>query len=140
MSVNAPSGAEFKSEEVKTKGGTESLGSVPLLVWTNLDAAREYFGEEGILSVLDGTSLRVSYQSIARRYKAAKKSDDEIATAQINFKPGKRVVGESTPQSRVRKAASVAAEKSGNAEGIEKLLAAIAEGKLSNEEIAQLVG
>jgi hypothetical protein len=138
--AEAPAGARWAQEEVKTKGGTESLGTVPILVWDNLEAARNYYGEEGLLAVLDGTSLRVSFQSIARRFRTAKKTDDELQTAQVNFKPGKRVVGAPTPESKVRKAAAVAAEKTGNAEGIEKLLAAIADGKLSQNDIDQLVG
>src|SRR5260221_11153366 len=84
-----PSGAHFEWEETKTAKGAESLGEGPILIWDSLAGVVEHFGgEEGVTDVLDGTSLRVSYQGIMRRMKLAKKSDDEIAAAQIAFKPG----------------------------------------------------
>lgn len=138
VTVSAPAGAHFDFEEVKTAKGTQSLGEVPILVWDSLDAMVQYFGEEGVLAVADGTSLRVSYQNIARRFKAANKSNDEIATAQVGFKPGKRQVGASTPGSRAARLARTAVEKSGQSEAIEKLLAKIAAGELSDEAIEAL--
>ena len=96
LTVTAPTGAEFVFDEVKTERGTKSLGEVPILVWRNVAAALTHYGEEGIGDILDGTSLRVSFQNIARRFKAAGKTDDEIAAAQVAFKPGKRS-GVSTP-------------------------------------------
>jgi len=63
------------------------------------------------MDVLDGTSLRVSFQNIARRYASAGKSMDEIAEAQLKFRPGKRTVAVSTPASRARNTAGRAAEK-----------------------------
>lgn len=139
LQTAAPSGARFEYEEVKTAKGAESLGHVPILIWDNLDAAVAHYGEEGVRDVLDGTSLRVSFQNIARRFKAAGKSDEEIAQAEINFKPGKRAGGVSTPASRAARLAKSATEKVGGDDSVEKLLAAIAEGKISGADIAALV-
>ncbi len=139
LTVTAPSGSHFEPEEVKTAKGTQSLGDVPILTWDNLDAAVQFYGEEGILAVCDGTSLRVSFQNIARRFKAAGKSDDEIAEAQVKFRPGKRAVGQSTPGSRAARQAKQAVEKGANPEHLEKLLAKISAGELSNEDLAALI-
>lgn len=145
LSIEAPAGAEFDLEEVKTARGTKSLGEVPLLVWKDLEKAREYYGDEGLCDVLDGTSLRVSFQNIARRYAASGKSMDEIATAQINFRPGKRAVGSSTPVSRAGNAARKAAESIGveKAEGLTKLMEQVARGEIPPELesiLAQMAG
>lgn len=140
LSVAAPAGAHFEFEEVKTQKGTVSLGDVPMLVWDDLDACIQYYSEEGIKSVLDGTSLRVSFQGIARRMKAAEKSDDEIAQAQINFRPGKRAVGASTPASRAARGAKAAADKLGDkADILTTLMKKIADGELTDEEIEAIV-
>ena len=138
LTVSAPDGADFEYDEVKTAGGTQSLGNVPLLVWKDADKARAYYGDEGILAIMDGTSLRVSFQSIARRHKAAKKTDDEIAKAQIDFRPGKRVVGESTPQSRAKRAAGDVASKLSNPELLTTLLEKIKNGEISEADLASL--
>lgn len=134
--VTAPSGAHFESDEVATKRGEESLGEVPILVWDSVEAANAYYGEEAILSVLDGTSLRVSFQGIARRSKQQGKSNDDIAKMQVDFRPGQRVGGQSTPTSRVRRKAETAAEKVDAAQ-LEALLDKINSGEL---DIANLVG
>jgi hypothetical protein len=139
LTVQAPAGAEFSWEEVKTKGGTETLGEHPLLAWKSVDGMTAYYGEEGVLQMADGTSIRVSMQGISRRYAAAGKTDDEIAAAQIAFKPGKRAVGASTPSSRAARQAKAAAEVV-NPGILEKLLADIASGKLSEDDVAALVG
>lgn len=134
--VTAPNGAEFVYEEVKTARGTESLGEVPIIVWKDLQAAIDYYGAEGVLDMLDGTSLRVSAQNIARRLKAAGKTDDEIATAQVNFKPGKRAGGVSTPVSRARKAAENAATQLGDKAGaVTDLLDRIARGEIDLDSL-----
>lgn len=138
LTITAPEGAHFDYGEVKTKKGTESLGQAPILVWDNLDKMVEHYGAEGILDVADGTSLRVSFQAVARRGKIAGKSDDEIGTAQIAFKPGKRQGGVSTPKSRARNAAEQAAEKLGGDE-VAELLAQLSSGKLSKEDLAALL-
>lgn len=139
VTVDAPAGSHFEFEEVKTAKGTQSLGDVPILVWDNLDELKGVMGDEGVLAIADGTSLRVSYQNIARRFKAAGKTDDEIAKAQVDFRPGKRQVGASTPQSRAARLAKAATEKSSNPEAIEKLLEKIKNGELSDADIAALV-
>ena len=135
-----PNGAEFADEEVKTAKGTQSLGTVPLLVWKDADALVDHYGREALLAMADGTSLRVSFQGIARRLKAAGKSDDEIKDAQIRFKPNNRQVAASTPVSRAANAAKKAAEKVGveNADLVSKLLEDIASGKLSMNDIQTL--
>ncbi len=140
LTVAAPSGSAFIFESVKTKGGTQDLGDVPLLQWTDLDAATQYFGEDGIRQILDGTSLRVSYQGIARRMRAAGKTDDEIAQAEINFRPGKRAVGASTPASRAARAVKGAAETLGDkADLLTLLMKKISEGELTDEEIEAMI-
>lgn len=114
ITVTAPAGAHFEFDEVKTARGTQSLGEVPILVWDSVDAALSHYGEDGVREIFDGTSLRVSFQNMARRMKAAGKSDDEIASAEINFRPGKRQTGDrSTPASRAQKLARTAAEQAG---------------------------
>ena len=127
----APAGSHFERDEVRTARGQQSLGEVPLLVWDDIDAARAYYGDEGIKRVLNGTSLRVSFQGIARRMRAAGKEDEAIAEEQIKFRPGEREVAASTPVSRARRAAESAA-KSGAVDG--DALAALM-GKLERGEI-----
>lgn len=136
LTVTAPEGATFEYGEVKTKAGEQTLGQVPLLVWNDLNAAREYYGDEGICDILNGTSLRVSFQSIARRGRTQNKSDDEIAQAQLKFRPGKKAVGVSTPVSRARKAADSAAQKLSNPDLLTALLAKIESGEISEDTLA----
>ena len=141
LTIEAPDGAEFEPEEVKTARGTKSLGEVPILVWKDVDKAKDFYGEEGLVNILDGTSLRVSFQSIGRRHALAGKSWDECAQAVINFRPGKRAAGVSTPVSRAGNAARKAAEKLGDkADSVTKLLERIAKGEVSEEELARLSG
>lgn len=137
VSLQAPAGSHFEMEEVKSKGGDLALGEVPILIWEGLDAAKTYYGEEGILAMLDGTSPRVSYQGIARRLKIQGKTDDEIAKAQLEFKPGKRVVGQSTPVSRAAKSAKAAAEKV-DGDTLAAFLDRVANGEISTEDLAAL--
>lgn len=140
LGVTAPKGAHFEMEPVKSAGGTKELGEKPILVWDDLQSALEFYGEEGVKDILDGTSVRVSMQSIARRLGVQGKTDDEIAEAEIKFRPGKRSVGASTPQSRAANQARKAAEKLGdNAQLVEKFLALVAEGKISDADLGSLV-
>lgn len=137
--LECPAGAHFEREEVKTAKGTESLGEVPILVWDEVPAAIEYYTEEGVKNILDGTSLRVSFQNIARRLKVAGKSDVDIQNAQISFKPGKRAGGVSTPVSRASRAAKAAAEKAGDqGDLVTALLEKIARGELSMADVESL--
>lgn len=136
--VSAPAGSHFEFEEVKTAGGTKPLGQAPILVWDSLESARQTYGDEGITDVLDGTSLRVSFQGIARRGRIAGKSDDDIAQQQVEFRPGKRAVGQSTPVSRARRAASTAAEKV-DGDVLASFLSKVAAGEISQEDLAALV-
>jgi len=138
--VAAPKGASFGFESVKTKGGTQDLGDVPLLQWDDLDAAITFYGEDGVKQILDGTSLRVSFQGIARRMRAAGKSDDEIAQAEMNFRPGKRAVGAATPASRAVRATKAAADKLGDkADLLTQLMKKVADGELTDEEIEAMI-
>jgi len=130
LSIDAPQGAHWEWDEVKTAQGKESLGEVPLLVWDTLEGAVAHYTEEGVLNSLDGTSLRVSYQGIARRMKIAGKTDDEIAKAIIEFKPGKRAAGVSTPASRAKRAAAEAADAGVDGDAIAQLLKKIAAGEI----------
>lgn len=141
LSLDAPDGAKFEEEEVKTARGTKSLGNVPMLIWEDLEKAVTYYGEDGIKDVLDGTSLRVSFQNIGRRFATAGKTKDEIAQAQINFRPGKRVVGPSTPASRAGNAARRAAEKLGDrADDITSFLERLAKGEVPQAQLDALLG
>jgi hypothetical protein len=140
LTVAAPAGAHFEFEEVKTKRGTQSLGDQPILIWDSLDAMVNTYGEEGVLGTCDGTSFRVSFQGIARRMAAAGKSFDEIAQAELQFRPGKRAVGASTPVSRAARAAKKAADVMGDkADKITQLLERVAAGELSEDEIDALL-
>lgn len=114
---NPPPGASFDYDEVKTDRGQKSLGPAPLLTWNETDeglaAAVSFYGASGVCRFINGTSLRVSDQAIARRGKTATppKSDEVIAAEQLAFRPGSRQGGQSTPVSRAaaatRKAAAV---------------------------------
>ena len=137
LNTTPPNGFEFVYDEVKTAKGATSLGEVPLLVAKDVEALREVYGDEGVLDICDGTSLRVSFQGIARRMKAAGKSDDEIKDAQIRFRPGKRQGGVSTPASRAAKAAKTASEKV-DGDVIAKLMQRIESGQLSQADLEAL--
>jgi thiol:disulfide interchange protein len=133
LTVQAPEGAEFVMSPVNAKRGTQSLGEVPILTWRNLDAARRHYGDEKILDSLDGTSLRVAFQAIARRGRASGKlTFNQIAEAQVKYQPGSRTVAASTPVSEARKAAEKAAQKVG-AESASKLTALL--NKINSGEI-----
>lgn len=138
FNVAAPEGSEFLFDEVSTAKGTLSLGHVPILTWNDLDKARAFYGDEGICDILGGTSLRVSFQAIARRLKSAKKNDNTIANAQLKFRPGKRQGGASTPASRATRNVKSAIEKTGRGEDIERLLARIAAGEIDLDKVNEL--
>lgn len=140
LTIQAPDGASFEFDEVKTDKGQRSLGEVPILKWNDVDKARAYYGDEGILNILDGTSVRVSMQSIARRKAQAAEGGvteevlNDIAKTQVEFKPGSRQGGQSTPESRAQRAAKDAAKKV-NGDAISELLAAIASGKIGADAL-----
>jgi hypothetical protein len=54
LSIQAPEGAEFVYDEVKTERGQKSLGEWPLLVWRDVEAARIHYGDDAILDILAG--------------------------------------------------------------------------------------
>lgn len=140
LNVQAPEGAEFQFDEVKTDRGQKSLGELPILVWKDPAKAAAYYGDEGILNILDGTSVRVSMQSIARRKASTAEGGvtqqvlDDIAKAQVEFKPGSRASGPATPEARAQAAAKAAAKKV-NADAIGELLRKIASGEVSAETL-----
>ncbi len=138
LTVQAPAGAHFEFRKVKTAHGTKDLGEVPILVWDTVPGMVAHYGEEGVLGTEDGTSLLVSFQGIGRRMRQAGKSDDDIATAQVAFRPGTREVGVSTPKSRARNAAAKAAEKLGGTAGdtIASFLEKVASGEISEDDLA----
>lgn len=149
----APAGASWRFDEVRTNHGTETLGERPLLQWNDIEGARAYLGDDGVCNALNGTSLLVSYQGIARRITIAgsapdkNKSDEEInfeiAEAQLKFKPGKRT-GEATPASAAARSAKNVADAVGDkgAAGLKALLdkikAKVASGELDPESIGDI--
>ena len=140
LTVQAPVGAHFEWRKVKTAKGTKDLGEVPILVWDTLKGMVDHYGEEGVLGTADGTSPLVSYQGIARRMRLAGKTDDDIAKAEVDFKPGTREVGVSTPKSRARNAAAKAAEALGGSAGdtIAAFLEKVAKGEISEEDLLKV--
>jgi hypothetical protein len=137
VSIQAPAGSHWEYDEVKTAKGTQSLGEVPLLVWDSVHAATAHYGEDGIKDIFNGTSLRVSFQAIARRGRAKGMTDDQIAEAQTKFRPGTRAVGQSTPVSRARNAANAAASKI-NGDIVAAFLAKVADGSITAEDMEAL--
>lgn len=131
--ITAPPGAHWAYEEVAIAHGTQSLGEIPLLVWDSASEALNFYSPEGICEFLDGTSARVSFQGIARRLKIKGETDDVIATAQVNFRPGRRSEGKSTsgatPVAKTQKLAKAAAEKT-SAEGLNNFLARVLAGDI----------
>ena len=143
LTVQPPEGAEFVWGEVKTNRGTESLGQVPILRWTSVTAAVQFYGEEPALNALNDTGLKVPFQSIARRGRASGKLDaNGIAQEQIDYRPGSRAAAASTPASRAKSAAAKAAETLGEngADVLTTLLARIQRGEISADQLAQLAG
>jgi hypothetical protein len=101
LTVTAPDGAEFTWSEVKTNRGTQSLGQVPILRWTDPAKAQAFYGPESFLDALNDTGLRVPFQSIARRLRVSGKGDaNAIAQEQIDYRPGSRQPSQSTGVSR----------------------------------------
>lgn len=121
--TSPPKGASFDWDEVKGDRGQKSLGNRPLLTWeeseSGIAGAIEYYTAEGVARIVNGTSVRVTAQSIARRTveKGLKegwdddKINNEIARLQLEYRPGKRQGGQSTAQSRAANAAKKAAGK-----------------------------
>jgi hypothetical protein len=108
--------------------------------------ARTQYGDEGVANALNGTSLMVSFQSIARRLAIAgasatpPKADDvvntEIADAILKFVPGKRS-GETSAAGAAGRAAKQLAETVGDkgAESVAALLKRIRDKVNAGEEV-----
>lgn len=138
--TNPPPGSKFEFGRVKTDRGKTDLGEIPILTWgeteEDIQHAIAFYGPQGISDILGGTSLKVSFQGIGRTAleKAAAEPNDAtkqaaataeaIAKAQIEFRPGRREGGVSTPQSRAASQARKTAEVA-NPDILAKLLAAI---------------
>lgn len=135
LTVSAPAGSHFDIEEVATKGGAEKF-QAPILVWDTTEALVEHLGEQGVIDMADGTSLRVAYQAAARRGHTKGKTFDEIATDQISYKPGKRSGASSTPQNKTARMAKELVDKNPEAaDEVQKLLAGLASGKFSLDDL-----
>lgn len=140
LTVAAPTGSHFEIEEVATKGGAEKF-EAPILVWDTTDALVAHLGQQGVLDMADGTSLRVAYQAAARRGHTKGKSFDEIAQAQIEYKPGKRSGASSTPQNKTARMAKELVDKNPEAaDEVQKLLAGLASGKFSIDDLKAING
>lgn len=138
---NPPAGASFEYDEVKGDRGQKSFGQVPLLTWEESEAgiqgAIAYYGPQGIARFVNGTSLRVSCQAIARRGKSKGLTDEQIALEQLNFRPGSRQGGQSTPVSRAANATRKAAQKI-SGDSIAELMAKIAEDESFRKSVEAL--
>ncbi len=135
LTIAAPAGSHFEIEEVATKGGAEKF-EAPILIWDTTEALVAHLGEEGVIAMADGTSLRVAYQAAARRGHTKGKSFDEIAASQVEYKPGKRSGASSTPQNKTARMAKELVDKNPDAaEEVQKLLAGLASGKFSLDDL-----
>jgi len=84
LTVAAPSGAHFRISKVGPKGGAKT--AMPVLTWDNLDACVSFMGEEAAVLGLSG-GLTSKYREIARQGAADGKTQDEVAMAQIEYRP-----------------------------------------------------
>lgn len=123
--TNPPPGFYFDWDEVKGDHGQKSFGQRPLLsvheTPEGVQGMITFYGNEGVARIYNGTSGRVQAQGIARRVtlKGQKATppwsdeqiNNEIAKAQLEYRPGKRQGGQSTAQSRAVNAAKKAAGK-----------------------------
>jgi hypothetical protein len=89
-------GLRFDAEEVSKQHGPNgsdrvSLGNGQIAVVTDLDKFRKAFGDECVLGILDGTSIRVMSQDVSRRLIGkGTKGADAIQAAIINRLKGVR--------------------------------------------------
>jgi hypothetical protein len=89
-------GIRFDLEEVAKQSGDNRSDKVtfarkaPIVIVTDVTKFREAFGDETILAVFDGTSIRVKSQAIARRMLAKGATDEAIREANVNMLRGVR--------------------------------------------------
>jgi hypothetical protein len=89
-------GIRFDLEEVAKQSGDNRSDKVtfarkaPIVIVTDVTKFRESFGDETILAVFDGTSIRVKSQAIARRMLAKGANDEAIREANVNMLRGVR--------------------------------------------------
>lgn len=89
-------GIRFDLEEVAKQSGENRSDKVtfhrkaPIVVVTDVTKFRDAFGDETVLAIFDGTSVRVKSQAIARRMLAKGATDDEIRAANVNMLRGTR--------------------------------------------------
>lgn len=95
----AEMGIRFDTEEVSKQRGDHAsdrvvLGNGQIAVVTDLDKFRKAFGDECVLGILDGTSIRVMCQDVSRRLlNKGTKAADAIQAAIINRLKGVRNSG-----------------------------------------------
>lgn len=89
-------GIRFDLEEVAKQSGDNRSDKVtfnrkaPIVIVTDVTKFREAFGDETILAVFDGTSIRVKSQAIARRMLAKGADEAAIREANVNMLRGVR--------------------------------------------------
>ena len=121
----APEGATWSKEPVKEAGYELDIC---LLVWQDLEKATQYYGADALVGLLDGTSLRVNFQGIARRAK----SIPEAMAQQLAYRPGRKMKTERFPYSDGFGEwfkTKVEAQASGRAKAIDAALAEMEEVK-----------
>lgn len=96
MTTHADLGIEFVSEEVAKQNGDNRSDKVTfhrsarIAVVRDLPKFTAAFGDECVLGILDGTSIRVMSQDVNRRMLAKGATDSEIEAAIINRLRGVR--------------------------------------------------
>lgn len=88
-------GIRFDLEDVAKRMGENAsdkrvIGQAPIAVVTDLDKFRAHFGDDVVLGIMDGTSIRVMSQDVGRRGLEAKDSLDTMKAAIYNRLKGVR--------------------------------------------------
>ena len=108
---------------------------LPVLTWSVLDGAVKFMGEEAVLKALNGSGLGQGYKNSARRLAKNKRSEADIAQAQIDYRPGER--GRAILPKTALRRATVAARSKVDDVQLAILLEKIAAGEV---DVATLVG
>lgn len=89
-------GIRFDLEEVAKQSGDNRSDKVtfhrkaPIVIVENVEKFRAAFGDDTILAIFDGTSIRVKSQAIARRMLTKGATNEEIEAANVNMLRGVR--------------------------------------------------
>lgn len=134
--VDAPRGAHWEYVEVRTNHGKRSLGEAPVLEWDDVEAARQFYGEEALKQLLE-IGVKNQYLRLARTGRIRGMTDDEIARSQLSYKPGQRQAR--SPVGKVSKAARAAAERA-SPDVVAALLEAIARGEITADDLRAIAG